>query len=58
MVNFEVIIGIENHVELKTKTKMFSLGLVTYGAKPNSMVNVMDAGYPGVMPVVNKKELN
>ncbi|AOX44297.1 aspartyl/glutamyl-tRNA amidotransferase subunit B [Spiroplasma sp. NBRC 100390] len=55
MVNFEVIIGIENHVELKTKTKMFSAGPVTYGAKPNSMVNIMDAGYPGVMPTVNKK---
>lgn len=55
MVNFEVIIGIENHVELKTKTKMFSPGFVTYGAKPNSMVNVMDVGYPGVMPTVNKK---
>ncbi|WHQ37261.1 Asp-tRNA(Asn)/Glu-tRNA(Gln) amidotransferase subunit GatB [Spiroplasma sp. SV19] len=55
MVNFEAVIGIENHVELKTKTKMFSSGPVTYGAKPNSMVNVMDVGYPGVMPTVNKK---
>lgn len=55
MINFEVVIGIENHVELKTKTKMFSSGSVSYGAKPNSMVNPMDVGYPGVMPTVNKK---
>lgn len=34
---------------------MFSSGAVSYGAQPNSMVNPMDAGYPGVMPTVNKK---
>ncbi|WP_338955801.1 Asp-tRNA(Asn)/Glu-tRNA(Gln) amidotransferase subunit GatB [Spiroplasma endosymbiont of Polydrusus cervinus] len=55
MVNFQVVIGIENHVELKTKTKMFSTGAVSYGEKPNSMVNPMDVGYPGTMPTVNKK---
>ncbi|WP_374697077.1 Asp-tRNA(Asn)/Glu-tRNA(Gln) amidotransferase subunit GatB [Spiroplasma endosymbiont of Polydrusus formosus] len=55
MINFEVVIGIENHVELKTKTKMFSTGAVSYGKKPNSMVNPTDVGYPGTMPTVNKK---
>ncbi|AGM26510.1 aspartyl/glutamyl-tRNA amidotransferase subunit B [Spiroplasma syrphidicola EA-1] len=55
MNNFEVVIGIENHVELKTTTKMFSPGPVSYGATPNTKVNIMDLGYPGVMPTVNKK---
>ncbi|WP_026389580.1 Asp-tRNA(Asn)/Glu-tRNA(Gln) amidotransferase subunit GatB [[Acholeplasma] multilocale] len=55
MKNFEIIIGIENHVELKTKTKMFAPGLVSYGATPNTMVSEVDLGYPGAMPTLNKK---
>ncbi|AUF83805.1 Asp-tRNA(Asn)/Glu-tRNA(Gln) amidotransferase subunit GatB [Mesoplasma syrphidae] len=55
MVNFEIIIGIENHVELKTQTKMFSAAQVSYGAVPNSMVNEVCLGYPGAMPTLNKK---
>lgn len=55
MNNFEAIIGIENHIELNTKTKMFSSGAVSYKSLPNSMVNFMDIGYPGIMPTVNKK---
>ncbi|WP_368486716.1 Asp-tRNA(Asn)/Glu-tRNA(Gln) amidotransferase subunit GatB [Spiroplasma sp. DGKH1] len=55
MHNFEVVIGIENHVELKTKTKMFSKGPVSYDAPANTMVNIMDMGYPGAMPTVNKQ---
>ncbi|AKX33776.1 aspartyl/glutamyl-tRNA amidotransferase subunit B [Spiroplasma litorale] len=55
MTNFEIIIGIENHVELKTKTKMFSDAPVTYGLHQNTMVNEIDLGYPGALPSVNKK---
>ncbi|AUB31176.1 Asp-tRNA(Asn)/Glu-tRNA(Gln) amidotransferase subunit GatB [Spiroplasma floricola] len=55
MNNFEVIIGIENHVELKTNSKMFGLGPVTYGEIPNSQVSEIDMGYPGTMPSVNKE---
>ncbi|WP_028126885.1 Asp-tRNA(Asn)/Glu-tRNA(Gln) amidotransferase subunit GatB [Entomoplasma lucivorax] len=55
MNNFEVIIGIENHVELKTKTKMFSSAEVGFGAIPNTMTNEVDLGYPGAMPTVNKR---
>ncbi|WP_027063601.1 Asp-tRNA(Asn)/Glu-tRNA(Gln) amidotransferase subunit GatB [Mesoplasma seiffertii] len=55
MINFEIIIGIENHVELKTQTKMFSAAQVSYGAKPNSMVNEVCLGYPGAMPTLNKQ---
>ncbi|AUM62368.1 Asp-tRNA(Asn)/Glu-tRNA(Gln) amidotransferase subunit GatB [Spiroplasma monobiae] len=55
MNNFEIIIGIENHVELKTNSKMFGLGPVTYGEIPNSKVSEVDMGYPGAMPSVNKE---
>lgn len=51
--NLEVIIGIENHVELKTKTKIFSNGPIEFGAKPNTKTNEIDLGYPGTMPIVN-----
>lgn len=55
MINFEVIIGIENHVELKTKSKMFGPGPVSFGQEPNTMVSEVDLGYPGAMPSVNKE---
>lgn len=55
MNNFEIIIGIENHIELKTKSKMFAPGPVGFGAKPNTMVSEVDMGYPGALPTVNKE---
>ncbi|WP_342275494.1 Asp-tRNA(Asn)/Glu-tRNA(Gln) amidotransferase subunit GatB [Spiroplasma endosymbiont of Cantharis lateralis] len=55
MNNFEVVIGIENHIELKTKSKMFGLGPVSYGETPNSQVSEIDMGYPGTLPSVNKE---
>lgn len=51
--NFETIIGLEVHVELKTKSKMFSPSPVSYGAEPNIDTNVIDWGYPGVLPKPN-----
>ena len=53
--NFETTIGLEVHVELKTKTKMFSPSPVTYGAEPNTSTNVIDFGFPGVLPTVNRE---
>ena len=52
---FEVVIGLEVHCELTTKSKMFSSSAVSFGEKPNTMVNEVDLGFPGTMPVVNKK---
>lgn len=52
--NFKTTIGLEAHVELKTKTKMFSPSPVTYGEAPNTAANVIDFGFPGVLPRVNK----
>ena len=52
--NYEVIIGIEIHCELKTKTKMFSGAPVSFASAPNSCVNEIDLGMPGTLPAVNK----
>lgn len=51
-------IGIEVHVELKTKTKVFSDSLNDYSAPANTLINVYDLGYPGVLPKVNKEVIN
>ncbi|WP_099974347.1 Asp-tRNA(Asn)/Glu-tRNA(Gln) amidotransferase subunit GatB [Lactobacillus terrae] len=52
--NFETTIGLEVHVELKTLSKMFSPSPVEYGAEPNTNTNVIDFGFPGTLPTVNK----
>ena len=52
---FEAIIGLEMHIEMKTKSKMFSSAPVSYGAKPNTMVSPADMAFPGTMPIVNKQ---
>ncbi len=53
--NFEPVIGLEIHVELKTKSKMFSSAPVTYGKEANTQTAPLDLGFPGTMPVVNKE---
>ena len=53
--NFEAIIGLEIHIEMKTKSKMFSSSPVTYGAEPNTNVSPFDMAFPGSMPTVNKQ---
>ncbi len=55
--NFETVIGLEVHVELKTNSKIFSPAPAHFGAEPNSNTNIVDWGYPGVLPVMNKQAL-
>ena len=52
---YEPVMGFEVHVELNTKTKMFSSAPNVFGDVPNSNVNEVCLGLPGVLPVVNKK---
>ncbi|GEN46197.1 Asp-tRNA(Asn)/Glu-tRNA(Gln) amidotransferase subunit GatB [Alkalibacillus haloalkaliphilus] len=56
--NFETIIGLEVHVELKTASKIFSPSPNAFGDEPNSNVNPIDLGYPGVLPVLNEEAVN
>ena len=52
---WEVVIGLETHVQLSTKTKLFSRASTSFGADPNTNVNLVDCGLPGVLPTVNKE---
>ena len=58
MSNYIPTIGIEVHVELKTKTKIFSNSLNGYGEMANSLTNVVDLGYPGTLPTLNEEVIN
>ena len=51
--NWEVVIGLEIHTQLATKSKIFSGASTAYGADPNSQACLVDLGYPGVLPVLN-----
>ncbi|WP_026673852.1 Asp-tRNA(Asn)/Glu-tRNA(Gln) amidotransferase subunit GatB [Alkalihalobacterium bogoriense] len=51
---YETVIGLEVHVELKTESKIFSASPNHFGDSPNSNTSVIDLGYPGVLPVLNK----
>lgn len=51
---WEVIIGLEIHVQLNTQSKIFSGAATAYGAQPNTQACAVDLGLPGVLPVLNK----
>ncbi|HEY4614476.1 MAG TPA: Asp-tRNA(Asn)/Glu-tRNA(Gln) amidotransferase subunit GatB [Citricoccus sp.] len=53
MAEFDPVLGFEVHVELNTKTKMFSSAANAFGDEPNTNVTEVDLGLPGVLPVVN-----
>ena len=53
--NYEVIIGLEVHAELSTKTKIFCSCPTTFGANPNTQVCPICMGMPGTLPVLNEK---
>ena len=53
--NFEAVIGIEIHVEMKTKSKMFSSSPIAFGREANTLVRPVDIAFPGTMPIVNKQ---
>ena len=53
MNDFETVIGLEVHAQLKTMTKLFSTSNNEFGDNPNSNVSIVDLGLPGVLPVLN-----
>ena len=53
LMDWETIIGLEIHAQLATRSKIFSGSATAYGAAPNSQANLVDLGYPGVLPVLN-----
>ncbi len=53
--SWETVIGLEAHVQLSTTTKLFSRASTKFGNEPNTNVNLVDCGLPGVLPTVNKE---
>jgi aspartyl-tRNA(Asn)/glutamyl-tRNA(Gln) amidotransferase subunit B len=54
---YESVIGLECHIQLLTKTKMYSSDIAEYGSLPNTNVSVVTLGHPGTLPVVNKRAI-
>ncbi len=52
---WETVIGLEIHVQLDTRSKIFSGASTTYGSEQNTNTSLIDLGYPGVLPVLNKE---
>ncbi len=55
---WEVVIGLETHAQLQTRTKIFSGSSIAFGAAPNTQANAVDIALPGVLPVLNKEAVH
>ena len=51
---YEVIIGLEVHAQVLSKSKLFSTSATKFGAEPNTQVSLVDAAFPGMLPVINE----
>ncbi len=54
---YEVVIGLEVHCQLRTESKLFSPAPVRYGEEPNHSVHPVCLALPGVLPVLNSREV-
>jgi aspartyl-tRNA(Asn)/glutamyl-tRNA(Gln) amidotransferase subunit B len=52
---WEIILGLEVHAQVISEAKLFSGASTTFGAEPNSQVSLVDAAFPGMLPVINKR---
>ena len=51
---YEVVIGLEVHAQVLSKSKLFSSSSTKFGAEPNTQVSLVDAAFPGMLPVINE----
>ena len=51
---YEVIIGLEVHAQVTSESKLFSQSSTKFGAEPNTQVSLVDAAFPGMLPVINE----
>ena len=52
---WEIVVGLEVHAQVISQSKLFSGASATYGGAPNAHVSFIDAGFPGMLPVINKE---
>ena len=52
--DWEIVMGLEIHAQVASKAKLFSGAAVGFGAGPNEQVSLVDAGFPGMLPTLNK----
>ncbi len=52
---WEVVVGLEVHAQVISQSKLFSGSATAFGAEPNSQVSFVDAGFPGMLPVINRE---
>src|SRR5271168_1773194 len=52
---WEVVVGLEVHAQVISKSKLFSGASATYGGAPNTQVSFVDAAFPGMLPVINRE---
>lgn len=55
---YEPVIGLEIHVQLNTRSKLFSTAPNRFGDEPNMNIGIVDTGQPGALPVINKEAVN
>src|SRR3981189_1502258 len=51
---WEVVIGLEVHAQITSKAQLFSGAATAFGAEPTTQVSPIDAGFPGMLPVINR----
>ena len=51
---YEVIIGLEVHAQVLSESKLFSTSSTKFGSEPNTQVSLVDAAFPGMLPVINE----
>ncbi|HLY44007.1 MAG TPA: Asp-tRNA(Asn)/Glu-tRNA(Gln) amidotransferase subunit GatB [Stellaceae bacterium] len=52
---WEIVIGLEVHAQVTARAKLFSGAATAFGAAPNTQVSTVDAGFPGMLPVINRR---
>src|SRR5262249_30640011 len=52
---WEIILGLEVHAQVISEAKLFSGAATSFGAEPNSQVSLVDAAFPGMLPVINQR---
>src|SRR6201986_1472088 len=52
---WEIVIGLEVHAQVTAEAKLFSGAATAFGAEPNTQVSTVDAAFPGMLPVINRR---